>query len=466
MEHLIVHSSRGKYLLVDPHSSADGKGVGYGMMLIRMRRALLAAQFLPAAVCFVHPRRALNAAVMRLRSDEIAIIPADSWRGRYLRCVWAAAAPFRAGHPWLWLEHSLARLLLGPVYVAVERSRWLPRALRRRLTRRGPLIQWLKSVDARYARRVQSSWEQLYEKHVMQRLHDLKRAHMTPPPIHLRLPSGLEQEAAEAAARLGIAPDAPIVTVHVRESGYRSTAGLRQRQWDEWRNADIRSYFKALGALVERGYTVVRLGDATMTPVDLPGVIDLATSAARTQSLEVWCTMRSAFLIGCDSGPSWLAVLLGVPVLTVNAVHFRDLARRTDRIICKLARDRATGRLLSVFEMLTEDYLRVGFKHGRFEAVDNSPSDICRAALDMIDVVEGREQRSSWQNTFNRRLRELRRTSATDWSALDGVAIVGPANGTLSRHFAKKHFPPREAALSPAGSGGANGGTFAAETKS
>ena len=158
------------------------------------------------------------------------------------------------------------------------------------------------------------------------------------------------------------------------------------------------------------------------------------------------CTMRSAFLIGCDSGPSWLAVLLGVPVLTVNAVHFRDLARPTDRIICKLSRDRESGRLLSVSEMLTEDYLRVGFKHGRFERIDNSPADICRAALDMIDVVEGRERRSSWQGMFNRRLRELRRTTAADWSALDGVAIMGRANGTLSRHFAKKHFGPREAA--------------------
>ena len=71
MEHLLVQSSRGKYLLVDPHSSADGKGVGYGMMLIRMRRALQAAQLLSAGVCFVRPRSALNAAVIRLRSDEV-----------------------------------------------------------------------------------------------------------------------------------------------------------------------------------------------------------------------------------------------------------------------------------------------------------------------------------------------------------------------------------------------------------
>jgi putative glycosyltransferase (TIGR04372 family) len=440
MEHLLVG---GKYLLVDPHSSAQGKGVGYGMLLIRMRRALLAAQHLPASVCFVHPNRSMNAAIMQLRSDEVAIVPPDSWRGRFLRCLWVVGAPFRAGRPWLWLQHSLARILLGPVYVAVERSHWLPRGVRRRLTRRGPLIDWLKSADARYATQTQARWEELYERRVAQAIHDRKRAHDAAPPIRLRLPSELERRTAQAAARLGIPADTPIVTVHVRESGYRSAAGLRQREWDQGRNADIRSYFKAFRALVDRGYTVVRLGDASMTPVDLPGVVDLATSTSRSDALEVWCTMRSAFLIGCDSGPSWLAVLLGVPVLTVNAVHFRDIARPSDRIICKLTRDRTTGRLLSVSEMLTEDFLRVGFKNGRFEGIDNSASDICKAALDMIDVVEGRERRSSWQGKFSRRLRELRRTTAMDWSALDGVAIRGDAHGTLSRQFAKRYFLPR-----------------------
>jgi putative glycosyltransferase (TIGR04372 family) len=443
VDHLLIRSSRGQCLLVDVHCSADGKGIGYGMMLIRMRRALLAAQLQNAAVCFVRPGKAMNAAVMRLRSDEVEIVSPDSWRGWSLRWVWAVSAPFRAGRPWLWLQHSLARVLLGPAYVAVKRSRLLPRVLRRRLTRRGPLIRLLKSVEAHYASRVQASWHRMYERQVLQRLHDLKRAHKLPPPIQLRLPSGLEQQAVSVAARLGIAPDTPIVTVHVRESGYRAGGGLSQRPWDNSRNADVCSYFKAFAALIERGYTVVRLGDASMAPVHMPGVVDLATSPARSDALEVWCTLRSAFMVGCDSGPSWLAVLLGVPVLTVNAVHFRDLSRERDRIICKLVRDRALGRTLSVSEMLTEDYLRVGLKSGRFEGIDNTMLDIRDAVLDMVSVAQGCEERSPWQRKFNRRLRDLRRSSALDWSALDGVGVMGRARGTLSKRFAEKHFSPR-----------------------
>ena len=203
---------------------------------------------------------------------------------------------------------------------------------------------------------------------------------------------------------------------------------------------DFTTYVPALKTLVARGYTVVRLGDRTMTPIKVRGVIDLATSTARTDGLEVWCTMRSAFLIGCDSGPAWLAVLLGVPILTVNAVHYRDMSRAHDRILCKLARDRTTHDVLSISEMLTEDYLRAGFKDGRYECVDNTPSEIRQAVIDMIEVVGGHEKRSSWQAKFNRRLSEIGRGPRRTRSALDGVAIMGRARGTLSRGFAKTHF--------------------------
>src|SRR6185436_13097687 len=172
----------------------------------------------------------------------------------------------------------------------------------------------------------------------------------------------------------------------------------------------------------------------------LPGVVDLATSPARNQWLDIWCTMRSEFLIGCDSGPSWLAMLLDVPILTVNAVHFRDLSRPADRITCKLARDTTTGETLSVSEMLTDEFLRVGFKGDRYDCVDNSPADLRRAVLDMIEVVHGRERRSSWQNRFNRLLHAAERQGLGGRSALDGVVINGRARGTLSHGFAKKHF--------------------------
>ena len=54
---------------------------------------------------------------------------------------------------------------------------------------------------------------------------------------------------------------------------------------------------RAAKGLRARGYTVVRLGDPSMTPLSHPGVIDLATSPARTNLLEVYCLLRSAFIV-------------------------------------------------------------------------------------------------------------------------------------------------------------------------
>lgn len=445
MEFLIVGLPGRRVMLANVHRSLEGHGIGYGMMLIRMRRVLVSAQMLRAQVFFVPSRHALNPAVTRLQCDDPWIVSPDGWIAPVLRIVWWIAAPFRAGSPWLWARRSLALAVVGPVYAAVEGATWLPRGVREFVMGRSRLYRRLKQTIRAYAARADARWTHLYRRQALALRKELEKAGRTVPPIRLRLPARREAQVVREAAALGIDPSAPIVTVHVRESGYRSSSGLRQRSWDDVRNARIETFRPAFRALVKRGYTVVRLGDASMTPVEMRGVVDLATSPSRTPWLEIWCTMRSQFLVGCDSGPSWLAVLLGVPLLTVNAVHFRDLSRPTDRIICKLARDRTTGAVLPVAAMLTEEFLRVGFKGDRYECIDNAPDDITRAVLDMIEVVHGRERRSSWQSRFNRRLRQVERERLAGHSALEGVAVMGRARGTLSRTFAKRYFMRHDA---------------------
>ncbi len=439
MDHLFLRLPRRRVLLADVHRSADGQGIGYGMMLIRARRIFLVGRMANAAVLCVPRRSALNSAVTRLHSDDFVIIDPGSWTGRSLTALWYLLAPFRIGRPVLWAGRSVARVIVGPFYRAVERSTWLPRGVRRFLMRQGPFYRRLKAVNAAYAAASETSWQRRYKHEAVARVRALEEAGAPVPPLRLTLPRDREHRVLADAEALGIDPAAPLVTVHVREAGYRDAAGLRQRGWDQVRNARIESFLPAFATLVERGYTVVRLGDPTMTPVALPGVVDLA-AGPRNEWLDIWCTRRSEFLVGCDSGPSWLAMLLDVPILTVNAVHFRDLSRPDDRIICKLAMDRLTGETLSVSEMLTEDFLRSGFKGDRYEAVDNTQGDIRRAVLDMIEVVHGRERRSSWQNRFNRQLRAVERQRRERHSALEGVAIMGRARGTLSRGFARRYF--------------------------
>jgi putative glycosyltransferase (TIGR04372 family) len=437
VDHLLLRVGPWRALLVDVRHSADGNGVGYGTMLVRLERVLRFGQVMGIPVFFVQPGWSVNTAVLNLRSDDVEIVPPESWRAFWLKGVWFATAPFRIGSPWLWVQRTVARAWLGPVYEAVERSPRLPRTIRRFVVRPRPIYRRLRAANAAYASRSAALWKQTFKK-ASKRLREEER-NRGDVPLRLTLPPDRERAVIEEASRLGISPTTPLVTVHVRESGYRSATGLRQRAWDVLRNARVENYFDAFGALVERGYTVVRIGDRTMMPVRQPGVVDLATSTATSQWLEIWCTMRSDFFVGCDSGPSWLAFLLGVPVLTVNAVHFLYLSRPSDRLICKNVRDRATGKVLSLAEMLTERYLRAALKTGEYDFLDNSPSDIRQGVIDMIDVVSGREDLSLAQRRFNDRLMELGSEYSDAGSSLDGIVFTRLPRGTVSRSFAEKY---------------------------
>src|SRR5688500_9130342 len=103
MEHLLLRLPGCRALLADVHRSAGGHGIGYGMMLIRKRKALTLGRALHVPVFLVPSTQALNVAVALLESDDVEIVRARSWRGRGLLAVWWLAAPFRVGNPWLWL---------------------------------------------------------------------------------------------------------------------------------------------------------------------------------------------------------------------------------------------------------------------------------------------------------------------------------------------------------------------------
>ncbi len=446
MDHLLLRLGHRRILIVDACSSPEGHGIGYGILLKRIDKVLTLARAAKASVFYVREATAINTAVFRVQSEDVRVLPQAGWRAAGLRALWAVTAPFRLGSPWLWAKRLAARALLGSFHDRLERSPRVPRAIRQFVARPRPFYDRLRRANAAYSERSASAWKHTYMQHVYRprRVRDVEDE-----PLRLSLPPDHEREAAARALALGIRPTDRVVTVHVRETGYRSSAGLRQRDWDVLRNARIETYFEAFDALVERGYAVVRLGDPTMTPVDRPGVVDLATSPQRTEWLEAWCVLRSEFLIGCDSGPSWLAVLAGVPVLTANAIHFRDMVRPTDRVVCKLARDRSTGEVLSLLEMLTERYLRTGLDMAKYEHLDNTPKDLAQAVLDMIDVVRGDERLSLPQRRFNRALVVLGRESPRDWGSLEGIGCIRRPRGALSRRFVKKYLERRPVASPP-----------------
>jgi putative glycosyltransferase (TIGR04372 family) len=209
-------------------------------------------------------------------------------------------------------------------------------------------------------------------------------------PLTVRLRQPARAAAAAAAAALGIGPDARIVTVHARESGFKDVDG-QDSAVDAIRNARIDTYLPACELLSERGYTVVRIGDPAMTPVRHPAVVDLATSPHRTDALELDCLLRARLQIACDSGPFCVSYLSQSPCLAVNVTNLVGAypLRSGDRYVLKHVVDVETGRRLVLRDLVEPDYFENRKDLARFAFEDNSPGEIRAAVEEMLAIVDG-----------------------------------------------------------------------------
>lgn len=270
-------------------------------------------------------------------------------------------------------------------------------------------------------------------------------------PVEVHLPPDWEDVARSQAERLNLNESTPVVTVHVRERGFKGLRNLRENSESERRSARIETYHKAIDALVGKGFTVVRIGDRTMTEVSRPGVIDLATSPARTDLLELWCLKRSTFFLASDSGPYWASVLLGVPCLMANATNLVGMypLRRTDMYVPKLAQDMRSKRIFSLTEMLSHDYLRK-FRHSPFCGyIDNNADELLAAVDEMLVLLNRHVQPTRTQLEYKGLLSSYMETprARNKFAAKTGIEKPYIGDGWISPSFAERYFRPSQMAV-------------------
>jgi len=210
----------------------------------------------------------------------------------------------------------------------------------------------------------------------------------------------------------GIEPRDFVVTLHVRENGLdRPGYG---------RNARIDTYLPAIRKIVSMGGTVFRLGDASMTPLAMDGVVDIAHIEAKPSWLDPYLIASSRFMVATTSGPIGVAPTFGVPLLWTNAPDVgKAVYHGHSLMLPKLARNPA-GNVMTLAEMLgspvgwndayLEPFADVTGNHG-YAWVDNSPEDIEMGVDDMITGWSDTESVS--QSTWTHLLREAGSTGST-----------------------------------------------------
>lgn len=436
MQHLDIHIGRIRYLLSEPQTTSDGRPTGYGNLVRHIEQTIRSAAAFGATVFLMKPRFPLNPALFDLESPDVRIIGDADWRAPALRMLWRASAPLRYGKPFAWLISIAARQVRAPVELA---KHWARRRGMRSLDR------WLDRLGHR-CRRVSNT----YEQHVVKAWQRVfaqarERARTTGSKqrrVRLRLRPASEQLVEKIAREVGVDSARPIVTLHVREAGYRTRGAVRQRDLDALREASIDGYAAAISWLTMRGYQVVRIGDPTMTPCRWPGVIDLATAPWRTGAFELWALLHSRFFIASDSGPYFLSKLCGIPCLSVNVFRLGyNTVGRNDRYIVKRVFDRVRGRYLSVAEQLSEAFVCGPLDLDRYEWVDNTPDEIGEAVEDMVVLLDDPSQpRTAEQARHDQLLIGLAARSEPDRGPAERLVFKRGGTGTISPRFAAQYL--------------------------
>ena len=440
MHHLDIRFGSRRYLICDPGISPDDRATGYGNLVRHVEQIVRTAASLDATLFLVRPRRTINAILYDLDSEEAQIVGQSDWRAKPLRMLWIVTIPVRYGIPGRWLADRAATTLRPVVEGGKHASRRLGwRSIERRLDRTGHA---LREVSHRYEKLVADRWHRLFAE-------GRERARATGSkkrPVRVRLRPEAQAEALRLAQGAGLDPARPVVTLHVREAGYRTREAKRQQDLDRIREARVETYRDAVAWLVGRGYQIVRIGDPTMTACPWPGVVDLAKAPWRTDAFELWAVLASRFFIASDSGPYFLAELGHVPALTVNVIQVGYYTQRPrDRYICKRVFHRTLGRFLSVSEMLSEELIRNPLNFDQYEWTDNTAEEIAEAVEDLVASLDRPPgERTPAQARHDRLVRELADNYRPEWRSRWSLVFRRGGSGTISARFAARYLDVRE----------------------
>lgn len=262
-------------------------------------------------------------------------------------------------------------------------------------------------------------------------------------PLTFRLPSDMADQASSDALAAGVDLDARLATLHVRESGFKSGLG-GESPADAIRNARIDDYRLACDRLASAGFTIVRVGDPSMSRFRYEAVVDLATSPRRTALLELAALLRSRLFVATDSGPYVTSYLSGVPCLAANVTNVLGgyPVHSFDRYLLKHPVERSTGHRLSLREMLTADYFATRKNLERYAFEDNTPDELVDGVDEMLSLLDGPVPPTPAQDAFHGLAVEAYHAPAvvTSRTRKGEPARQVLGDGRVGRAFAARHL--------------------------
>ena len=180
------------------------------------------------------------------------------------------------------------------------------------------------------------------------------------------------------------------VVYHCREGGYLPS----QYSYHTYRDASPRNAELAISYLVDSGYAVIRIGDGSMTPLNLKmkGLVDLPFSQQITDISTIDLIACSDIFFGTTSGPVAIAQMFKKTSFLHNSTGIRQLVMDNTLILPKSCFDLRTRSFLTYEEFIFRrigDYSEIEqFNNSALVVVENSPVQIELLAQDGIVLYE------------------------------------------------------------------------------
>jgi len=202
-------------------------------------------------------------------------------------------------------------------------------------------------------------------------------------------------------ASMGVSPDMPLILFANRDTTFLNYINPDFNwKYHDYRNCNIESFIPMAIAMTGLGYAAIRLGYRVATP--LPGtppyIVDYA-SVGWSEERDIYLAHRCRMFIATTSGIADLGRLFRKPTAITNTVPFLSAvnfkSQPADLWIPKLFWAAREERLLSFSEMAefgggqvcrSEDYENAGI-----ELIDNTADEITELALEIEEIIEGRQ---------------------------------------------------------------------------
>mgnify|MGYP000415595249 CR=1 FL=1 len=202
------------------------------------------------------------------------------------------------------------------------------------------------------------------------------------------------------------------VCLHVRDQGFHGDSKKRS-----YRNADINNYIPMIKMLINKGLTVIRIGDASMQTCNLTDdkYIESYDSKYKSELIDLLLIQNCEFFIGMQSGPTEIALLFKKPVHEVNMYNwfFSIPMKPTDRGLLKKLFIPGIGEVNTLSKRFSDvpykfTNMDIKLSDDEITFIENTPIEILEATKEFyFDYMSGFNRQPNEALVSNKELYKL-----------------------------------------------------------